>query len=214
MYMEVVVLVAVVIVAIQIYYYASKKKEKKEHEPKESVVAQEIAPEKTTGSEVVPAEKMKGTRDLFLETLKKIGCQYELSEEDGEDSDKIVFFYQGETFVASANNEGMYVHIWDFQWEHVELYDIDEFSRLRKAINISNKECATTTVFSIDEAGGTVNVHCKAVILFFEHIPNIEDYLRVELNDFFRAHHTVTLEMAKLREEDNKKVKTLTGNPR
>ena len=48
-------------------------------------------------------EQTKGTRDLFLETLSKIGCQYELGEGE-EDSDKIYFAYQGENFTASASN--------------------------------------------------------------------------------------------------------------
>ena len=33
-------------------------------------------------------EQAKGTRDLFLETLSKIGCQYELGKGE-EDCDKI-----------------------------------------------------------------------------------------------------------------------------
>ena len=142
----------------------------------------------------------KGTRDLFLETLTKIGCQYELGESD--DDDKIYFAYQGENFIADANNEGWYVHIWDPCWEHVELYDIDELSRLRKAINQSNLNCATTTVFTIDEAGHTFDVHCKAVIPVISQIPEIENYLRVELNDFFQAHQYVSKEVAKQREAE------------
>ena len=34
-------------------------------------------------------EEIKGTRDLFLETLTKIGCLYELAEE--EDDNRIFF---------------------------------------------------------------------------------------------------------------------------
>ena len=146
-------------------------------------------------------EQKKGTRDLFLETLSKIGCQYELGE--GEEDDKIYFAYQGENFVASTSNEGWFVHLWDTYWEHVELYDIDEFARVKKAINHSNLNCATTTVYTIDEAGGHVDVHCKAVILFIPQIPEIENYLRGELNDFFRAHQYVGNEMAKQRETEN-----------
>ena len=29
-------------------------------------------------------EQTKGTRDLFLEILTKIGCQYDLAEEEGD----------------------------------------------------------------------------------------------------------------------------------
>jgi hypothetical protein len=147
-------------------------------------------------------EQTKGTRDLFLETLSKIGCQYELGEGE-EDSDKIYFAYQGENFTASASNEGWYVHLWDTYWDHVELYNIDEFARLKKAINLSNLNCATTTVYTIDEAGSNIDVHCKAVIPFISQIPEIENYLRGELNDFFRAHQYVGNEMAKQRETEN-----------
>ena len=146
-------------------------------------------------------EETKGTRDLFLETLSKIGCQYELGEGE-EDKDKIYFAYQGENFTASANNEGWYVHIWDTHWGHVELYDIDEFARLKKAINFSNLNCATMTVYTIDKAGSNVDVHCKSVIPFIPQIPELENYLRGELNDFFRAHHLVGNEMEKQREQE------------
>lgn len=147
-------------------------------------------------------EQTKGTRDLFLGTLSKIGCQYELGEGE-EDSDKIYFAYQGENFTASANNDGWYVHIWDTHWGHVELYDIDEFARLKKAINLSNLNCATMTVYTIDEAGSNVDVHCKSVIPFIPQIPELENYLRGELNDFFRAHQLVGNEMEKQRETEN-----------
>lgn len=147
-------------------------------------------------------EQTKGSRDLFLETLSKIGCQYELGEGE-EDDYKIYFAYQGENFTASASNDGWYVHLWDTHWGHVELYDIDEFARLKKAINLSNLNCATTTVYTIDEAGSNVDVHCKAVIPFIPQIPEIENYLRGELNDFFRAHQYVGNEMAKQRETEN-----------
>ena len=143
-----------------------------------------------------------GTRDLFLDTLSKIGCQYELGETE-EDCDKIYFAYQGENFTASANNEGWYVHIWDTYWGHVELCDIDELARLKKAINLSNLNCATMTVYTVDEAGSNVDVHCKSVIPFIPQIPEIDKYLRGELNDFFRAHQYVGNEMAKQREAEN-----------
>ena len=142
----------------------------------------------------------KGTRDLFLETLTKIGCQYELPED--EEDGRIMFAYQGEHFLVNATNNGWYIHIHDPYWEHVELYDIDDFARLKKVINGSNLNNCVTTVYTIDEAGKTADVHCKSTILFVPQIPHIEDYLRVELNEFFRAHQYVHNEMAKLREQE------------
>ena len=145
-----------------------------------------------------PAEEAKGTRDLFLETLTKIGCQYEIDSEDGN----ILFAYQGEHFVATANNEGWYVRVWDTYWGHVELYNVEEFSRLKKAVNHANINCATMTIYTIDEEGKTVDVHCKSTFPFISQMPNLEDYLRSELGEFFTAHHLVGSEMAKLREQE------------
>ena len=148
--------------------------------------------------EVKPEEETKGTRDLFLETLTKIGCQYEIDSEDGN----ILFAYQGEHFVATANNEGWYVRVWDTFWGHVELYNIEEFSRLKKAVNHANINCATMTIYTINEEGKTVDVHCKSTFPFISQMPDLEDYLRNELGNFFTAHHLVGSEMAKLREQE------------
>ena len=141
---------------------------------------------------------MVGTRDLFLETLTKIGCQYDIDPEDGT----ILFGYQGENFVANTSNEGWYVRVWDTYWGHVDLNDVDEFSRLRKAVNNANINCATMTVFTINEEGNSVDVHCKSVFPFMCQMPDLEGYLRNELGDFFNAHRYVGNEMTRMREQD------------
>lgn len=141
------------------------------------------------------------TRDLLLDTLTKIKCQYEI--EDGEDGD-IHFAYQGEYFTVRASNDCRYVQIFDIRWGHVELYDVDELSRLRKAINESNLRNSVTAVYTVDEAGGNVDVHCKSVIPFIPEIPNLEDYLRLELNEYFQVHQFIGAEMARQRELEAK----------
>lgn len=143
----------------------------------------------------------KGTRDLFLETLTKLGCQYEI--EDDEDGD-IHFAYQGEYFTVRARNDCQYVEIYDICWGHVELYDVDELSRLRKAINESNLRNSVIAVYTVDETGGNMNVHCKSIILFIPEIPNLENYLRMELNEYFLVHQFIGTEMARQRELEAK----------
>lgn len=147
-------------------------------------------------------EEKKGTRDLFLETLTKIGCQYEIEENEDVEEGDIRIGYQGEYFVVRASNKNRFIQIYDTHWGHVELYDIDEFARLKKAINESNIRNSVTTVYTIDEAGNNVDVHCKSVILFMPEIPDIADYLRLELSEYFRVHETINMEMAKQREAD------------
>ena len=102
------------------------KLRKKEFEQRQALIAlQQETPASNTPSD----GKTIGARDLFLDTLTKIGCQYQLGE--GEDN-RIFFAYQGEHFFADTTNENSYVHLWDTHWGHVELYDIDEVSRLRE----------------------------------------------------------------------------------
>ena len=145
--------------------------------------------------------EVRGTRSLFLKTLTNIGCQYEFGE--GEDN-RIFFAYQGEHFFAATSDNGIYVHLWDTHWWHTELYDIDEVSRLRKAINTSNMNSGVTTVFTIDEEGKNMDVHSKTTFPFISTLPNLEEYLKVELHEFFRAHQVVSSEMHKLREKEEK----------
>ena len=159
-----------------------------------------VSEKQPTSNLTVEVEKI-GTKDLFLQTLTKIGCQYELGEDD---DNRIFFAYQGEHFFADTTNDSVYVHLWDTHWGHVELYDIDEVSRLRKAINTSNINTGVTTVFTIDEMGKNMDVHSKATIPFIPSMPSLEDYLRVELQEFFRAHQVVGSEMHKLRESEEK----------
>lgn len=190
-------IVLAVIFGYQYYKEVQAKKEMEEDRFFAQLMAKDDKNEKGDNND--KDSKTMGTRDLFLETLTKMGCQYELAEE--EDDNHIYFAYQGENFIVAASNDNRYIHIWDTHWEHVELYDIDEFSRLKKAINGSNLNNSVTTVYTIDEAGSNVDVHSKSIILFVPQIPDIEDYLRTELNEFFRAHRYVGNEMEKLREE-------------
>ena len=192
-----------VIGAIALYFIASfiyqwwKERHEDNNEITKDNVKQENEMEHT---EHIETTSTVGTRDLFLETLTKIGCQYELAEE--ENDDRIFFAYQGEHFFASANNENRYIRIWDTYWGHVELYNVDEFARLKKAINGSNLNNSVTAVYTIDEDGKNVDVHSKSTILFVPQIPDIENYLKVELNEFFCAHRYVNLEMTKLKEQE------------
>jgi len=198
--MESFLILAIVLGVICAYRYYREVQNKKEVE--ENRYFEQLMTDKNK-NESQEDEKIRhmGTKDLLLATLTKIGCQYELAEK--EDDNSIYFAYQGENFVVDASNENNYIRIWDTHWGHVELYDVDELSRLKKAINNSNLNTGVTTVYTIDEVGHNVDVHCKSVVLFIEQIPDIENYLRVELNEFFRAHQYVSNEMVKQREAEN-----------
>lgn len=147
--------------------------------------------------------KRKNTWKLFIDTLEGIGCQYQ----HGEDDDTRIFFdYQGGSFFADIIDPGnIYVyHIWDTHWCQVELSNIGEMSRLRKAINISNSRTEVTTEYSIDDDTKTTIVYSKSLIrvIFSMSKPALWVDLQDELNEFFRAHHVIEVEMHKLREQE------------
>ena len=192
-------IIIILLLVLAVGFFANKymNERKANAEPPEPVKNEQES--ESLNLEKKEMEEKKGTRDLFLETLTKIGCQYEVSED--EDGD-INFGYQGEYFVVRTSNKVKYIQIYDTHWGSVELYDIDEFARLKKAINESNLRNSVTAVYTVNESGNTADVHCKSVILFIPEIPNIEDYLRLELNEYFRVHETVNLEMAKQREQE------------
>ena len=199
------VTICCLIVAITNWWDNRKEKEREASLHQDAAVRKMMTEPLNESMKVVREvmEQTKGTQDLFLETLTKIGCQYSA---DDEDKERFYFAYQGENFAVDMNNERQYVNLWDMFWASVELYDIDQLARLKKVINESNLRFATTTVYTVNEAGSTVDVHCKSVILFCAQIPDLETYLRAELNDFFHVHQYINAEMAKLKEQEEARV--------
>lgn len=190
-------IVLAVIFGYQYYKEVQAKKEMEEDRFFAQLMAKDDKNEKGDNND--NDSKTMGTRDLFLETLTKMGCQYAVDEED---ECRYYFAYQGENFAVDMSNDRMYVQLWDMFWASVELYDIDKFARLKKVINESNLRFATTTIYTVNEAGSTVDVHCKSVVYFAPSIPDIETYLRTELGDYFHVHQFINTEMAKLKEQE------------
>lgn len=205
--MEIVLAIAAVTIVLFLMMRYKGKKEEQESNDAADKIMQDVnvqaQEEKGYIMEPKSINMNIGTRDLFLQTLVRIGCQYEIVGDDADKGD-ISFGYQGENFIARTNNNFRYLHLYDTYWGRIDMYDIDEFSRLRKAVNESNLNNSVTAVYTIDKESSTVNVHSKSVILFIPQIPDIENYLRLELNEFFRVHNAMNSEMNKLRETEKK----------
>lgn len=205
--MEIVLAIAAVTIVLFLMMRYKGQKEEQESNDAADKIMQDVnvqaQEEKGNIMEPKSINMNIGTRDLFLQTLVRIGCQYEIVGDDADKGD-ISFGYQGENFIARTSNNFRYLHLYDTYWGRIDMYDIDEFSRLRKAVNESNLNNSVTAVYTIDKESSTVNVHSKSVILFIPQIPDIENYLRLELNEFFRVHNAMNSEMNKLRETEKK----------
>ncbi|WP_174646349.1 hypothetical protein [Bacteroides sp. Marseille-P8574] len=129
----------------------------------------------------IDAEDNK-TRNLVVKTLKEIGCQPEV-----DDKDRIRFKYQGEIFFIDADNNYQFVTLWDAWWLCIDC-DNANVEHLKKAINSNNINTIVSTFYTIDEDSKQMGVHCKAIFMLTPSIVNKENYLKVILNDCFKAH--------------------------
>ena len=130
------------------------------------------------------------TRDLVIETLKKIGCQPEV-----DDKDNICFKYQGESMYVSADNNFKFVTIWDPWWIVMDLKDQDA-NLLKEAINMVNlsADClvdAISFIKGVDEErrftvlpfigiGSNINANHKPVSACFSFSTGTQALFRVD----------------------------------
>ena len=144
----------------------------------------------------IDAEDNK-TRNLLIKTLMNIGCQSEENKETG----RIRFIYQGECFSIDAENESPFITIWDTYWARISLANL-EITKLKDAINETNISMRPTIFYSIEKEESEVCLHCKYVMPFIIEIPDINNYLQANLNNFFIAHECLKVEFKNLDEKE------------
>ena len=142
-----------------------------------------------------------GTKTLLFNTMDKLGCKL---EPDENTEGRYITIFQGEQFVIDVDDTSAFIIVWDLWWDMYELYDIDNLSRLKKAINSANIRFNTSSLYSIDENGKTLGVHTKMRILLIPQIPDIENYLHAMISEFFHVKNFIKNEIYRLKiEEEN-----------
>lgn len=138
-------------------------------------------------------EETISTRQLALNTIERIGSEPKYTEEG-----RIQFEYQGVVFLMEAVNNCMFVNlIWP--WCHsFSKFDIDEFARVRQVVNDMNARGTASVFYGITDSDD-VAVHIKKHFLLVPQIPNLEDYMKLMLDSFFRTARTLDLEIEKCR---------------
>ena len=138
-------------------------------------------------------EETISTRQLALNIIEHIGSEPKYTEEG-----YIQFEYQGVIFLMETANDCMFVNlIWP--WCHsFSKFDIDEFARVRQVVNDINARGTATVIYGITDSDD-VAIHIKKNFLFVPQIPNLEEYLRLMLDCFFRTARTLDLEIEKCR---------------
>ena len=144
-------------------------------------------------------EEIISTRQLVLNTIEHIGSEPKYTEEG-----RIQFEYQGVIFLMEAANDCMFVNlIWP--WCHsFSKFDIDEFARVRQIVNDVNLRETLSVIYSITDSDD-VALHIKKHFLFISQIPQLEEYLKMILNSFFRTARILELEIEKCRMQECEK---------
>lgn len=150
-------------------------------------------------------EEDNKTKNLVIKTLKEIGCQPEIN-----DKDRIVFKYQGEEFFIDADNNYQFITLWDTWWLCIDL-DNANVEHLKETINSNNMDTIVSTFYTVDEDSMQLGVHCKAIFAFTPlMVVNRGDYLKIILNDCFKAHNLLKEQFIRLNfkqeKHDNKRV--------
>ena len=141
-------------------------------------------------------EETISTRQLALRTIENIG-----SEPKYDEAGRIQFEYQGVIFLVEAANDCMFVNlIWP--WCHsFSKFDIDECARVRQVVNEINLRESVSVVYTISDSDD-VALHIKKHFLLVPQIPEVEEYLRMILNSFFRTARMLELEIEKCRMQE------------
>ena len=144
-------------------------------------------------------EETISTRQLALKTIEHIGSEPKYTEEG-----RIQFEYQGVIFLMEAANDCAFVNlIWP--WCHsFSKFDIDEFARVQRVANNINAR-GVVSVFYGETDSDDVAVHIRKNFLFVPQIPELDDYLKLILDSFFRTARTLDLEIEKCRMQECEK---------
>lgn len=132
------------------------------------------------------------TKDLVIDTLKKIGCQPEVNEDD-----QISFKYQGDDFYIATEEENRFIMIWNPWWGCINT-DNEALPFLKEIINLTNVKSIVTTVYMADEDGKTIGLHSHCHTYFSPNEGELEEHLKVLLDCFFDIHNSIKENMNQL----------------
>lgn len=140
--------------------------------------------------------RIPDNRKRVLEALMKLGCKWTIMDDINK---MIKFTFQGSNFYFCAKDENPAIIIYYLWWERVELYDIDEISRWRQAINNRNRESGINAFYTINKAKGYMFINSKMVLTAFTELHNLDEILKGILRQFFRNQHNITDEVHRLK---------------
>lgn len=186
---------ATIVGAFLVYIYFREKREQKEERERESERMECICKEKMDLDTFKPE-----TKSLAYKVLREIGCQPGETEEG-----RIMFSYQDATFLMEVDDECPFVNL-IMPWVHCcSIFDIDEYSRVRKAVNEMNWTTPCQVFCFQNEETDEVVVHIKKNFILVPQIPQLNNYLISILRSFFLTQRDLTIKIEKERFQECEK---------
>ena len=121
------------------------------------------------------------TRDLFLETLVRLGGEYLIRSEFSTEYD-IKFKYSECKFMANATNESYDVDIWFPNWYSIDLGDDETCEYVKNLVNDLNYVCKSKFFYTTHKDDNLLRLHSSISFQLLPNIPNIEEYVSGKLN--------------------------------
>lgn len=145
------------------------------------------------------------TKDLFIETITEMDCDYEVWHDKDANYEGIVFDYQTVKWRATFWEYSRKVLIENlYSICGVELNNADKLKRLREAINEANQEYDATAIYDIDYKRYKMYAEVSRTIPFMAEIPHLISYLHSVLDDLGNAYTDIKFEMEEPDEIEDK----------
>ena len=121
------------------------------------------------------------TRDLFIETLVRLGGEYLIRSEVSTEYD-IKFKFSECKFMANATNDSYDVDIWFPNWYSIDLGDDETCDYIKNLVNDLNYVCKSKFFYTTHKDDNLLRLHSSISFQLLPNIPNIEEYVSVKLN--------------------------------
>lgn len=133
------------------------------------------------------------TKDLVIRTLRAIGCEPSVNEED---ENRIDFQYQGGNFFIITADGYVFTYLYFVWWYDAPLDNIDALSAIQKAVNNANcQSIGCNVMYTINKEDRIVGVHSRSQLLFSPDIRGLDRYLTKELQQLFEVRNNVVMEI-------------------
>ena len=146
-------------------------------------------------------QTLKTVRHRVERALKMMGYPFSI-EELHDDVCRIHLAYQGEDFLIDID-ERDYIRMQLIDGTYALVEDVEEFSRVRRAINEANWKSSVTIVYTILEEEQELLLNYQFYALAIPQIPCFDKYLEYELDQFYDAQLKVWYELKKMKREED-----------